>query len=377
LSVRLREVEPTVLRVLDVPASSTLAELHLLLQAGLGWQNTHLHEFLTDTHRFGLDDEDWLDIGSGGLDPLQRRAETGVLLRDLGAGFEYHYDLGDGWEHDVEVLGAGSAEPGCPYGEGDCPPEDCGGPAGYALLLTAMADPAHAEHARLRAWAGEPAPFDQAATDELVRQTAGAVPDSVRLVLELAAGGVKLTPGGRLPRAFVRQVQQARPEWGWSERPAAREEDLVPLLALHDVLREVGLLRLTKGVLAPIKAAADDRQVVRRLRSWFEADRFTELLAGVLVALLVRSGGGRSAELSRETLPLLGPRWMIGGEPLDEEAVQLEISRLSSVLRGLDMVDGAGYPIWRPGPSARTLLPGATALARRWTPTVSVEAVSS
>ena len=239
------------LRVLDVPASSTLAELHLLLQAGLGWQNTHLHEFLTDTHRFGVDDEDWLDIGSGGLDPLQRRAETGVVLRDLGARFEYHYDLGDGWEHDVEVLGAGEAEPGCRYGEGDCPPEDCGGPPGYALLLTALADPAHPEHARLRAWAGEPAPFEQAATDELVRQTAGVVPDSVRLVLELAAGGVKLTPGGRLPRVFVRQVQEVRPAWAWSERPAAREEDLVPLLALHDVLRDGGVAAVDQGRAGP------------------------------------------------------------------------------------------------------------------------------
>jgi hypothetical protein len=190
-------------------------------------------------------------------------------------------------------------------------------------------------------------------------------------VLELAAGGVKLTPGGRLPRAFVRQVQQVRPEWAWSERPAAREEDLVPLLALHDVLREVGLLRLTKGVLAPIKAAADDREVVRRLRSWFEADRFTELLAGSIVALLIRSGSGRSTELSQEALPLLGPHWMIGGEPLNEEAVRLQISRLSSVLRGLDLVDGAKYPIWLPGPSARTLLPRATALAQLWDKPIS------
>ena len=366
LRVRLREVEPTVLRVLDVPSSSTLPELHLLLQAGLGWQNTHLHEFLTETHRYGTDDDDWLDVGSGGLDPLQRRVETGVLLRELGSRFQYHYDLGDGWEHEVEVLGAGAAEPGCPYGEGDCPPEDCGGPSGYALLLGALADPTHPEHAQMRAWAGEPVPFDQAVTDELVRQTAGSVPDSVRLVLDLAAGGVKLTPGGRLPRVFVRQVQQARPEWAWSERPAAREDDLVPLLALHDMLREVGLLRLTKGVLTPIKAASDDRQVVRRLRSWFEADRFTDLLAGLIVALLIRSGGSRSAELGREALPLLGPRWTIGGEPLDEDVVRMEISRLSSVLRGLDMVDGAKYPIWQPGRSARTLLPRATALAQIW-----------
>ena len=93
--------------------------------------------------------------------------------------------------------------------------------------------------------------------------------------------------------------------------------------------------------------------------------------------MLVRSGGGRSAELSREAFPLLGQRWMIGGEPLNEEAVRLEISRLSSVLRGLDLVDGAKYPIWLPGPSARTLLPRATALARLWDPVAQVRTISS
>ena len=141
LRVRLREVEPTVLRVLDVPAASTLPELHLLLQAALGWQNTHLHEFVTDTHRYGVEDDDWLDVGAGGLDPLRRQSETGVLLRDLGLRFAYHYDLGDGWEHDVEVLGPGDDQPGCRYGEGGCPPEDSGGPGGYSSLLGVLADP--------------------------------------------------------------------------------------------------------------------------------------------------------------------------------------------------------------------------------------------
>jgi hypothetical protein len=360
----MREVEPTVLRVLDVPATSTLPELHLLLQAALGWRNTHLHEFLTADTRFGVDDEDWFDIGSSGLDPLRRRAETTAQLRDLGSRFVYHYDLGDGWEHEVEVLGAGGDEPGCRYGEGDCPPEDCGGPGGYASLLAVLADPAHPQYDELRAWAGDLQEFDQAATDELVRQTAGAVPDSVRLVLELAAGGVKLTPGGRLPRSFVRQVQQERPEWAWSDKPASLEEDLIPLLALHDLLREVGLLRLSKGVLQPIKAAADERQVVRRLRGWFGSDRFTDLLAGLTVAELVRCGETTADELTDAVFTRLGPGWAVDGQPLTAAGVRTEISRLSAVLRGLDLV-GRDHPTWRPGPSARTLLPRAALVGVR------------
>ena len=51
-----------------------------------------------------------------------------MRLRDLPDTFGYVYDLGDGWEHQVRVVGAGTGEPGCVYGEGACPPEDCGGP---------------------------------------------------------------------------------------------------------------------------------------------------------------------------------------------------------------------------------------------------------
>ena len=61
---------------------------------------------------------------------------------------------------------------------------------------------------------------------------------------------MKLTPGGRLPRAFVRQVQDRYPSWHMLGRPASiEEEDLPPLAALHDLLRHVGLFRLNKGML--------------------------------------------------------------------------------------------------------------------------------
>ena len=53
-------------------------------------------------------------------------------------------------------------------------------------------------------------------------------------------------------------------------------------------MRSVGLLRPSKGVLAPTKAAGDDVEVVRRLRTWFEPGAFagvvTELVAAELAA---------------------------------------------------------------------------------------------
>ena len=90
------------------------------------------------------------------------------------------------------------------------------------------------------------ADFDQDETDRYVRQAVGEVPASVRMLLDLTAGGVKLTPGGRLPRALVRQVQEQRPQWYPLDRPASIEEDLLPLAVLHDLMRSVGLLRLAR-----------------------------------------------------------------------------------------------------------------------------------
>jgi hypothetical protein len=186
LQVVLRYVEPPVVRVIDVPSAVTLPELHDLLQAAIGWTDSHLHQFVTADATFGmvLPGEDvW---------PEDQRDETGARLADLGAKFEYHYDFGDGWIHDVEVLGRGGEAPGCVDGRGACPPEDCGGPGGYAELLDTLADPADPEHERMRDWVGNRLrPFDRVAIDARVRQVVGEVPESVRLLLGFVADGVK------------------------------------------------------------------------------------------------------------------------------------------------------------------------------------------
>jgi hypothetical protein len=43
--VSLVEVSPTVWRRIQVPADCTLARLHKVIQATMGWQDFHLHEF--------------------------------------------------------------------------------------------------------------------------------------------------------------------------------------------------------------------------------------------------------------------------------------------------------------------------------------------
>lgn len=342
--------------MIDVPASCTLPELHDLLQAAVGWTDSHLHQFVAGEAKYGVPHEDNWD---GQLD------ESGVRLHELPTPFTYLYDYGDGWEHDVEYLGRGGDQPGCVSGTGTCPPEDCGGVSGFAALLKILADPAHPEHAHMRRWAGELRAFDLAATDLIVRQTVGEVPDSVRLLLDLTAGGVKLTPNRRLSRALVRQVQEARPAWATLDRPASVEDDLQPLAVLHDVLRDVGLLRLRNGVLTPTKASGDDLQVVRRLRTWFRPGEFEGFLVEMSIAVLVTRGPRETADLAAAVYPLLGRGWVREGQLMTVADVRKSLEYLSAEMRGLDLVmmtaDGR---TWQPGLSALTLLPRVAAICQ-------------
>ena len=77
------------------------------------------------------------------LDEKQFRIGDLVKTGDL-AGYEY--DFGDGWEHEVAVEAGAAADaatvyPECIAGEGACPPEDCGGPGGFAELKELLAGP--------------------------------------------------------------------------------------------------------------------------------------------------------------------------------------------------------------------------------------------
>ena len=347
------------MRVLDVPASALLPEVHDLLQAALGWTDSHLHQFVTETARYGVPDLDRFEDEEEDLD------EAGVPLRALSPRFRYLYDFGDGWEHEVEVLGPGGESPGCVSGEGACPPEDVGGPTGFARFREALADPDDPEHDELRTWA-DPwhDGFDLEATDLLVRQTAGAVPATVRFVLDLVAGGVKPTPGGRLPRAVVRQVQERYPGWEPFGHPASLEDDLPPLAALHELLRRVGLVRLRNGTLTPTRVAEDEVEVLRRLRSWFGPDNgVTAIVTCDALAHLASAGPCPTRELAAWLLPQLGRGWVTGaGEPVTEQMLRLDLYRLEPVLVGLDLVTVADET-WSAGPSCRWVLPRATALA--------------
>jgi hypothetical protein len=167
LRVTLDDVKPLVWRRILVPGSVRLDKLHRMLQAAMGWQDYHLHSFEIGHARFGMQFDDFPE---GELD------EKAVLvLRAIGdvRRLSYEYDFGDSWGHDVVVESLSRSPVGlkfgvCVNGQNACPPEDCGGPSGYADLLEVLADPTHDEHEHMSSWVGgpfDPAEFDLASAN--------------------------------------------------------------------------------------------------------------------------------------------------------------------------------------------------------------------
>ena len=140
----MNEVEPTVQRVMDVPAEAVLPELHDLFQVAIGWTDSHLHQFVADDARYGTAGTDADD---------DERDETGVALRALPDRFSYLYDFGDGWEHEVEVVGRRGAARR-PGRRGRLPSRRRRRAHGYAEFRKAYADPGDPEHDQVRTWAG-------------------------------------------------------------------------------------------------------------------------------------------------------------------------------------------------------------------------------
>ena len=155
LRIKLDDVEPAVVRRIEVPLTIRLDRLHLVLQAAMGWTNSHLYEIRARDVGWGRPDP---DFGDGPLDASKARLID--VLEDVGTrSLKYLYDFGDGWEHSVRVERITDAVPGIAYPRlieaiGRCPPEDVGGPWGYREFLDAVADPKHQEHAERLQWIG-------------------------------------------------------------------------------------------------------------------------------------------------------------------------------------------------------------------------------
>ena len=179
LKIRLDYVKPTVMRRIEVPISVKLDTLHELIQAIMPWGNYHPYEFRIRDRHWRIpwpetDDYYEIDVHDARKTTLAR-----VLTEPNFKVLRYTYDFGDDWQHTINIERRFSAQlwdefPRLIDARGRCPPEDVGGPWGYAEYLKAMSDPHHPRHAELIEWLGrrDPNQIDVPAMEAALAQFA-------------------------------------------------------------------------------------------------------------------------------------------------------------------------------------------------------------
>jgi hypothetical protein len=145
-TITIADIEPPIWRRLLLPCELNFAQLHEVIQAAFGWTDSHLHQFVVGGIFVGAPE------------------------------FDEDRNFGDSWRHWIEIEAQVPTEDGIKYpicvdGARHCPPEDVGGPHGYADFLKAWCDPTHQEHGAMRTWAGrafDPETFDIAKTNKAI-----------------------------------------------------------------------------------------------------------------------------------------------------------------------------------------------------------------
>lgn len=174
LRIELLDVKPLIWRRVLVSNQWTLASLHGYLQWVMGWANSHAHEFKVGASMVA---PDWW-IREVGMDADaskyrdERRVSVAAVLAELGVRgeFEYRYDMGDCWRHRIVIESPSLIGtmpelplPVCLAGENACPPDDVGGPPGYALFLEILGESGYDQHEDILRWIGgvfDPKGFD-------------------------------------------------------------------------------------------------------------------------------------------------------------------------------------------------------------------------
>ena len=113
----------------------TFLQLHTVLQVAFGWCGGHLYSYDVAGYFIEFDPK----VDNAGVQELNvEDTKLCDLPLEEGMDFEYVYDLGDNWEHTItieKIAEKGPKYPVCEGGEYNCPPEDCGGTAGYLAIM--------------------------------------------------------------------------------------------------------------------------------------------------------------------------------------------------------------------------------------------------
>jgi hypothetical protein len=155
IKITLEDIEPPIWRRIQTHDCS-LTELHEIIQDCVGWEGDHLFAFEIGGKRYS-------DQGREGDMYGFRDSGSMRLSRLIGQGescFDYEYDFGDSWRHQIDIEETLPIEenvryPRCLDGQRACPPEDCGGIYGYYDCLEALKNPDDEENEERLEWLGD------------------------------------------------------------------------------------------------------------------------------------------------------------------------------------------------------------------------------
>ena len=297
----LHGAKPPVWRRLELPGDLTLPRLHDVIQAVMGWTDSHLHRFRTGSDHRSLYFVSTFDLDEGEDGVPEDDVRLDQLVAVEGDALWYEYDFGDGWDHVLrveEILDDPPARVRCTGGRKACPPEDCGGIGGYGelaswvrngyddeLLPNVFEDAAHAHSWLPLDW--HPDHFDTgevevalsvavaepvAVTGELgelleqlerrgiraLREVLGRplshgptevtdaeaarLTETYQVFLDVIGDGLRLTGAGYLPPAIVERFTERSGITGWWMGKANREDLTPPVAGVRDTARALGLV---------------------------------------------------------------------------------------------------------------------------------------
>ncbi len=129
IKVSLCGTDPSIWRRLLIAGDTNLGLLHGILQISMGWQNSHLHQFMVEETFYSDPEAELEDV----------RNELNTTISKIAPAekdnFMYMYDFGDSWDHVIQV------EKILPEHKDFALPAACIGGKGPVLLRTAAGYP--------------------------------------------------------------------------------------------------------------------------------------------------------------------------------------------------------------------------------------------
>jgi hypothetical protein len=400
----LHGAKPPVWRRLELPGDLTLPRLHDVIQAAMGWYDSHLHRFRAGNDHRSPYFVTHFDLDEGDDGTLEDDVRLDQLLAQKGDELWYEYDFGDGWDHKLvveEVLEEPPSTSRCTGGRMACPPEDCGGLGGYeelaawvrsghdnAQLPSVFNDAAHAHdwlpvdwhpdhfdveeaNAALAIAVAEPVAVTGELAElaeqverrgiRLLREVLGRplshdltdvsdieaarLTEIYRIFLDVIGDGVTLTGAGYLPPSVVERFAELSGITGWWIGKANREDLTPPVANVRDAARALGLVSVRKGRLSPTAAANRCREDPQAL--WRHivgrlplGTKDAERQAGWM-ALAVAGSGVPAQEWRSEISDLLfALGWRSGHDRFSPPPAH------SATLEALDQLAGAARTRW-------------------------------